>query len=73
MKKEFINTREAIERIKDKESINIQGQVRDWHIADLLHIPYPSFRNSIMKDRLPIKQIALYCYKNNVDINKIIF
>lgn len=70
---EFIETREAIERIKDIVSIEISGGVRDWHIADMLEIPYSSFRMSIMKDRLPIKQIAKFCYKRNIQINKIIF
>jgi DNA-directed RNA polymerase beta' subunit len=69
----FTSTREAIERIKDIESVNIKGSVKDWHIADVLKIPYSSFRNSIMKDRLPLKQIVLYCKNKNINVNKIIF
>lgn len=73
MDKEFVDTREATERLKDILSVEIGSTIFDWHIADELNIPYNSFRMSIMKNRLPLKQIAIFCYKRDIQINTIIF
>ena len=70
---EFVECREVIERVKDILSKDIKGNVYDWHAADELGIPYSTLRVMIMKDRLPLKQIALFCYKRELSITTMIF
>lgn len=70
---EFVETREVIERIKDIVSGEIDGFIYDYQIADELSIPYSTLRINIMKNRLPLKQIARFCYRRNLQINDIIF
>lgn len=73
MEKEFVECRESVERLKDIISKDINGKVFDWHIADVLNIPYSTLRVNLLKNRMPIKQIAIYCYKEDIQINSIIF
>jgi len=70
---EFVECREAIERIKDRISLDIRGKVFDWHVADELNIPYSTLRINIMKNRLPLKEIAKYCYRNKINLNEVVF
>lgn len=73
MNKEFVECRECVERVKDILSLDIEGTVFDWHVSDELEIPYSTMRINIMKNRLPLKQVALFCYRRGISINDIIF
>ena len=70
---EFVETREIVERVKDVLSKDIKGNIFDWHVADELGIPYSTLRVMIMKNRLPLKQVALFCYKRDLSITTMIF
>jgi len=69
----FIETREVIERLKDRLSHEVDGKVFDWHVADELKIPYSTLRIKIMKDKMPVREIVLFCYKRKIDIKSVIF
>jgi len=71
--KEFIECREIAERIKDIMSKDVEGFVFDYMVADELGIPYSTFRFAITKNKPPVKEIALFCYKRKLIINDIIF
>jgi|GEM_PF-6124750 len=70
---EFVEFREIVERLKDIMSKDISGKVFDWHVSDALEIPYSTMRINIMKNRLPLKEVTRYCYKNDINIYSIIF
>jgi len=69
----FVTTREAIERIKDIISGEIDGFVFDKDVANKLSITQTTLASRIKRDSMPLKEIALFCYENNIDIKKIIF
>ena len=72
--REFTNTREIVERIKDIISKEIDGFVYDYHVAKALNITPNSLRIALKRNKLPdLKQIAIFCYKKNVNINDLIF
>lgn len=74
MDKEFIACREVMDRVKIIMGRELDGLVKDWHIADELNIPYSTFRTSnIMKNRIPFKQLAKFCYKNNKNLTELIY
>ena len=73
MGEEFTECREVVERIKDILSTEIEGFIFDRHVAEELDIPHITMRINIMKNRLPLKQIALFCYKRNIILNELIF
>ena len=70
---DFVTTREAVERIKDLISKEVTGPVFDHHVADALGIAYGSLRISIVKNRMPVKNIALFCFSRNIIINDVVF
>jgi len=69
----FVTTREAVERIKDIISKEIDGFVYDKHVAKKLGMTQAALACKIKRDSLPLKEIALFCYKNSIDIKKIVF
>lgn len=72
--KEFADTREIVERIKDIISNNVDGYVYDYMVADVLGVRYSALRFSISKNTIPdLKKIARFCYAKNITINSIIF
>lgn len=70
---EFLDTREVVERLKDIMSNEIDGIVFDWHVADAIGIPYSTMRVNILKNRLPLKEITIYCYRKEINLYQILF
>jgi len=69
---EFVDCREVVERIKDIVSKEQEGFVYDYQIADILKIGYSTLRFAISKNKLPIREIARFCYHRNLIINDLI-
>ncbi len=69
----FVTTREAVECIKDIICEEIGGFVFDKHVAKKLGMTQATLANKIKRDSMPLKEIALFCYKNGVDIKRIVF
>ena len=73
MDKEFIECREVVERLKDIMSNEQEGNVYDYQVADMLKIGYSTLRFAMAKDKIPIREVALFCYKRNLTVNALIF
>lgn len=69
----FITARESIERIKDIISIDIQGCVFDYHVAEALDMDYGTLRIAKQKNNIPIREIAKFCYDKKLIINDLLF
>jgi len=69
---EFVETREVVERIKDIVSKEQEGFVYDYQIADILKMGYSTLRFAIAKNKLPLKEIARFCYQRDLIINELI-
>ena len=64
---------EIVERIKDIISHEIDGTVRDYHVANAINIGYTTLRTNKVKNRESLKEIAVFCYKRDLVINDIVF
>ena len=69
----FVSTRESIERIKDIISSDIRGCIYDHHVADVLGLDYSTLRTAIAKDKMPVKEIAEFCYDKKLIVNDLVF
>ena len=73
MDREFVECREVVERLKDIMSNEQEGNVYDYQVADVLKIGYSTLRFAMAKDKIPIREVALFCYKRNLTVNALIF
>ena len=73
MDREFVECREVVERLKDIMSNEQEGNVYDYQVADVLKIGYSTLRFAMAKDKIPIREVALFCYERNLTVNALIF
>lgn len=69
----FVSTKESIERIKDIISVDVEGCVYDYHVADAIGVEYSALRTAIASDKTPIREIALFCYERKLVVNDLLF
>jgi len=69
----FVTTKECIERIKDIISVDIEGCVYDHHVADALGVEYSALRTAIARDKMPVREVAEFCYCKGLVINELLF
>ncbi len=69
----FISTKESVERIKDIISIDVNGCVYDHHVADVLGVEYSALRTAIARDKIPVREVAEFCYCKGLVINELVF
>ena len=69
---EFAECREVIERVKDILSNEIDGFIFDYMVADELKIPYSTLRFKIVKNKIPLREVAKFCYDRDLIINDLI-
>jgi hypothetical protein len=43
------------------------------HLSEKLDINYNTLRNRCSRDSMPYKEILIYCYDNDIDINDLLF
>jgi len=70
---EFIECREVVENIKVVLFKERDGMVYDYHVADTLKIGYSTLRFAMTKNKIPIREVALFCYKRDIPLNNFIF
>ncbi len=69
----IFNLREIAKKIKpllDKE-LNKRATYKD--VAEALDIPYNRFRQQLIKNFIPYKEIMYFCYKKKISINYLFF
>ena len=69
----FITTKESVERIKDIISVDVEGCVYDHHVADALGVEYSALRTAIARDKMPVREIAEFCYGKRLVVNELLF
>lgn len=73
MNKEFIECREVVENIKVVLFKEREGYVYDYQVADELKIGYSTLRVAMAKNKIPIREVALFCYKRDISLDSFIF
>ena len=71
--REFLDCREVVENIKVVLFKEREGMVYDYHVADVLKIGYSTLRLAISKNKIPLREVALFCYKRNILLDNFIF
>ena len=69
----YIPTREVVEKIKDIICTNVDGCVYDYYVAEVLKMDYSALRTAISKDKMPVDEVVLFCYKEKLVVNDFIF
>ena len=64
--------REVVERIKDILLNEQSKEVSDSQVADTLKIACSTLKVAIARNKLPIKQIVIFCYERNLKVNDLI-
>lgn len=65
---ELCSCDEIVEKIKDVLSKHItQNRVYDWHVADALGIDASALASMKRRNRVPFKEVLLFCYRCGLD------